>query len=73
MRKNANNKPLTKAFVTKAIRNDPRFDQEIDDFSDGCLGVWLLDGWTWCANDGNRHVEILKISPDAGEVDTIAY
>lgn len=67
-------KRLTKAYVQKAIANDPRFDQEIDDHPDGQIGVWLKDGWTWCANDGNRHVEILNLTDEAtGEADTVEY
>ena len=65
---------LTISYIRKAIKGDKRFDQNIDLIDDGDqVAVWLVDGWTWCANDGNRHVEHFSIGGDYNEVDTVDY
>jgi len=63
---------LTVAYIRKAIKNDSRFDQNIEILEEGDLvAVWLNDGWTWCANDGNRHVEHFTIGGYEDEIDTV--
>jgi hypothetical protein len=48
---------LTLSYIKRAIKNDNRFDQNIDECSEGVVAVWLKDGWSWNPLDGNRHVE----------------
>jgi len=48
---------LTLGYIKRAIKNDNRFDQVIDDCGEGVVAVYLKDGWSWCPLDGNRHVE----------------
>ena len=65
---------LTLSYIRKAIKNDKRFDQDIEVLEEGAMvAVWLNDGWTWCANDGNRHVEHFHITGDYADVDTVDY
>jgi hypothetical protein len=65
---------LTLSYIRKAIKGDKRFDQNIDLIDDGDqAAVWLTDGWTWCANDGNRHVEHFTLAGDYNEIDSVDY
>ena len=67
---------LTVAYIRKAIKDDPRFDQEIDLEEYGKAIVYVNSPWTWCAADGNRHVEGFLISDDNADgdpADTVGY
>lgn len=65
---------LTVSYIRKAIAKDKRFDQNIDVLEDGdVVAVWLKDGWTWNALDGNRHVEHFNLDERFGDVDDVAY
>ena len=67
---------LTLGYIKRAIKNDSRFDQNIDLCEEGIVAVWLNDGWSWCANDGNRHVEHFNLeskSWSCHQPDTVAY
>jgi hypothetical protein len=48
---------LTKLKLIALIKNDKRIDQKIDYDEPGKAIVYLNEGWTWEANDGNRSVE----------------
>lgn len=51
---------LTVSYIRKAIAKDKRFNG-VDIYSDNQVGVWLDPEFTWCANDGNRSVNIYDI------------
>ena len=55
---------LTLNRIKQIIAKDNRIDQELDVVDDGddiTVAIWTNHGWTWDANDGNRHVEIVRI------------
>jgi len=51
---------LTTAYVLAFAKKDKRFDG-VDIYTDNQIGVWLDPKYTWCANDGNRSVNIYNI------------
>ncbi len=65
---------LTKAKLIAMIKNDKRIDQTVDYDEPGKAIVYLNEGWTWEANDGNRSVEGF-ILPDNQweEPDSVGY
>lgn len=49
---------LTKAHILKAAKTNPHLrDADLAWDEPGKVIITLRDGITWCANDGNRHVE----------------
>jgi len=68
-------KYLTAEYVRAAAAKDKRIELvEWDEF--GKALVWLEEGYTWDANDGNRSLEgfiIAKENSDEAERDTVAY
>lgn len=69
-------KYLTAKYIKAAVAKDPRFDTDIEFDEPGKAIVWLADGHTWDAKDGNRTVEGFIISSDNCDNaprDTIAY
>ena len=67
---------LTESYIRKAIKDDVRFDQNIETDEHGKAIVWLNEGWTWCKADGDRTVEGFIISSDNADEaprDTVAY
>lgn len=69
-------KYLTADYVRAAVAKDPRFDPDIAWDEKGKAIVYLADGYTWYALDGNRSVEafiIAKDNSDNADRDTIAY
>ena len=60
---------LTLAYIRAAVAADPRLDPVIDTDEPGKALVNTADGWTWCAMDGNRHVEGFLISADNADED----
>ena len=48
---------LTAKLVLKIIKNNQKIDQTVDFDEDGKAIVYLNEGWTWNALDGNRSVE----------------
>jgi len=48
---------LTKSKLIALIKNDNRIDQKIDYDESGKAIVYLNEGFTWEAKDGNRSVE----------------
>jgi len=65
---------LTPYLVQKTIKNDKRVDQRVDyDEPDKAI-IYLADGYTWNANDGDRSVEGFILSGNDDEpADTVAY
>jgi hypothetical protein len=65
---------LTPAIIAKVIKGNAKVDQVVDYDEPGKAIIHLTDGWTWCANDGNRSVEgfILK-NNDWEPADTLGY
>jgi hypothetical protein len=65
---------LTPKLVEKIIAGNNKIDQIVDyDEPDKAI-IYLTDGWTWCANDGNRSVEGFILSGNEwDEADTISY
>jgi hypothetical protein len=65
---------LTPAIVTKTIKGDKRIDQRVDyDEPDKAI-IYLADGFTWNACDGNRSVEGFILDGNFWEpADTVAY
>ena len=66
---------LTLDYIKRAIKNDPRFDRNIDEADDGVIGVWTNEGWTWDAMD-DRHVEFFHLTASAWseyKPDTVEY
>lgn len=67
---------LTAKYISAAAAKDPRIDPEIEWDELGKALVWLADGYTWNANDGNRSVEafiIAERNADEAPRDTAAY
>lgn len=67
---------LTLAYIRKAIKDDPRFDQEIDTDEPGRAFVWVKEGWTWNYMDGNIHMKTFIISKDGwydDVIDTVGF
>ena len=67
---------LTLEYIQNFIKNDPRFDRTIDTDEPGRAFVWVYSPWTWCAADGNRHMESFIISNDGWydeKPDTVGY
>ena len=65
---------LTLRKIQNVIRKDHRIDPQIDTDEPFKAIVYLREGWTWNALDGNRSVEgfILKGNPDE-PADTLEY
>ncbi len=65
---------LTPALVQKHIKGNPRIDQRVDyDEPDKAI-VYLTDGWTCNALDGNRSVEGFILDGNEWEpADTVGY
>jgi hypothetical protein len=69
-------KYLTAEYIRAAVAKDPRFDPDIAWDERGKAIVYLADGYTWYALDGNRSVEgfiISKDNSDGWPRDTVAY
>lgn len=67
---------LTAKYIRAAVAKDPRIDPEIEWDEMGKAIVWLADGYTWNANDGNRSVEafiIAERNADQDPRDTVAH
>ena len=67
---------ITAKFIKSAAAKDPRIDPEIEFDELGKALVWLADGYTWNARDGNRTVEGFIISErnaDQAQRDTVDY
>jgi hypothetical protein len=65
---------LTKSKLIALIKNDKRIDQEIDYDEPGKAIVYLNEGWTWEANDGNRSVEgFILPNNQWEEADSVEY
>jgi hypothetical protein len=65
---------LTPTLVKKIIAGNEKIDQQVDyDEPDKAI-IYLNEGWTWCANDGNRSVEGFILSGNRWEdADPISY
>ena len=68
---------LTEKYIRAAVAKDPRFDPDPVDWDErGKAIVFLAEGYTWYALDGNRSVEgfiIAEDNSDWAERDTVAY
>jgi len=68
---------LTAKYIRAAVAKDPRFDPDPIAWDErGKAIVYLADGYTWYALDGNRSVEafiIAEDNSDNAERDTVAY
>lgn len=67
---------LSLAFIQKAVARDRRFDHDCIDLDEqGKAIIYLADGWTWSAQDGERTVESFYIGRNLDEqpVDTVTY
>jgi hypothetical protein len=65
---------LTLQMIQRAIALDPRIEKDIELDEPGKAILYTKDGWTWCARDGNRHVEGFVYSDDGlDERDTLTY
>ena len=65
---------LTPALVQKIIKNNPKIDQTVDYDEPGKAIIYLTEGYTWCALDGNRSVEGFYLYDyEWEEPDTVAY
>ena len=65
---------LTPAIVLATIKNDKRIDQAVEWDEPNKAIIWLNEGWTWNALDGNRTVEGFILSGNRWEpADTISY
>jgi hypothetical protein len=53
---------LTPKIISKLIKNDKRIDQNVEYDEPGKALIWLNEGWTWEANDGNRSLEGFNLS-----------
>ena len=51
---------LTVAYIRNFAKRDPRING-IDVHPENQVSVWLDPDYTWCANDGNRTVNIYDI------------
>ena len=63
---------LTYAYIAKVAARDKRIDG-IDDFrsTSDQVAVWLDPKYTWCANDGNRIVNIYNVEHSYVYQDTV--
>ena len=69
-------KRLNLQILQHYVAKDPRIDPALELDEPGKAIVWLRDGWTWNAQDGNRTVEAFYISKDNADeqpVDTVAH
>lgn len=65
---------LTLAHIKKAVAADPRIEPDFDLDEPGKAILYTVDGWSWCPQDGNRHVEGFVYSDDClDERDTLGY
>ena len=65
---------LTAQNVLATIKNNKRIDQIVDFGEPDKAIIYLADGWTWNALDGNRSVEGFILSGNDWEpADTVAY
>lgn len=65
---------LTPALVQKHIKGNPRIDQRVDYDEPEKAIIYLTDGWTWNALDGNRSVEGFILDGNFWEpADTVGY
>lgn len=51
---------LTTDYIRRIARKDPRID-EVEIYPEDQVAVWLDPKYTWCANDGNRTVNIYNV------------
>jgi hypothetical protein len=51
---------LTTAYIRKIAQKDKRIDQ-VEIYPEDLVAVWLDPKYTWCANDGNRSVNIYNV------------
>jgi hypothetical protein len=65
---------LTPYLVQKIIKGNPKIDQRVDYDEPGKAIIYLNDGWTWEALDGNRSVEGFILSDNFWEdADNVSY
>lgn len=65
---------LTPAIVLATIKNDKRINQAVEWDEPGKAIIWLNEGWTWNALDGNRTVEGFILSGNRWErCDSFGY
>jgi hypothetical protein len=65
---------LTPYLVQKIIKGNPKIDQKVDYDEPGKAILYLNDGWTWQACDGNRSVEGFNLADSFWEEpDNVAY
>ena len=67
---------ITANFISAAAAKDARIDSSVEFDEPGKALVWLADGYTWNAQDGNRSVEGFIIgarNSDQAQRDTVAY
>jgi hypothetical protein len=65
---------LTPAIIQKVIKGNAKIDQKVDYSEPGKALIYLTDGWTWEALDGNRSCEWFNLSNYFWEeADTISY
>jgi hypothetical protein len=65
---------LTPYLVQKTIKGNAKIDQRVDYDEPGKAIIYLNEGWTWEALDGNRSVEGFILSDnDWEEADTVAH
>jgi len=58
---------LTPYLVQKIIKGNPKIDQRVDYDEPGKAIIYLNEGWTWEALDGNRSVEGFILSDNDWE------
>ena len=66
---------LTPANILSTIKSDKRIDQNVEFDGEGERAlIWLNEGWTWNALDGNRSAEAFILSTNQWETaDTVAF
>ena len=65
---------LTLAHIKAAVAKDHRLEKTMDLDEPGKAILYTVDGWTWNALDGNRHVEGFVYGDNAlDERDTLEY
>jgi hypothetical protein len=65
---------LTPYLVQKTIKGNPKIDQRVDYDEPGKAIIYLNEGWTWEALDGNRSVEGFILSDNFWEdADNLSY
>ncbi len=63
---------LTTQYIRLVAKKDPRIE-EVEILPEDGVAVWLAPKYTWCANDGNRSVNIYHIEgSDEYRRDTVA-